>query len=160
MAITSITKVLSELYTAPLNAAVDAEKRYVQIWKQILNTVPQEKRKEIKLSDFVRYMPKVSVNGTVDVAISMKIAHVSEKSGEFSLELTGGMFTTSGSFGFMNRSAEESMFKAATSVVLTNSNADLMDFLAKNGKDPEKVTLNEALELLDGKVQTNQQTGK
>ena len=151
--------VLRELCTAPLDAAVKAEADYRAIWLEWL----EEKIRIVKsmegvdLGDVWKKLfesaPAVSVNSRVDLAVTLRITSVKEFSAEGRIGLTVGPIYASGGFGFMSRTTTESTLQASTSVVLSNNEQNLLDYLGKhNIKSTDPNLPENAKKLLTGEL--------
>jgi len=151
MSTISITNVLSELFSAPLRAVVNAESEYRKIWADWLEsqlalitdpTDPKKFRTGFKAEEWLKTAPVVSVDGMINMAITMRVAGVQEKSYGGSAGLSLGPIYGSGGFGFVNRSTEESVFRANASFTLSNTGKDITALLGQhklNPASPEQV---------------------
>jgi hypothetical protein len=136
MATLSISNAFSDLFVAPLNAVVDAEEAYLQMWITRLKVlratyVEDEKvKREANLSELLdQYVPVVQLEGNIDTSLTMRIAGVKEMSGSLSVGLALGPVHASGGFGFVSRNTHESVFQASTSFALANKEFSLKDYL-------------------------------
>ncbi|HEX6746537.1 MAG TPA: hypothetical protein VF092_04520 [Longimicrobium sp.] len=153
----SVATVLRELYSAPLEAAVAAESEYRRIWATwlreqlaLVTDAAGDLRPGVDLAALLQTAPVVRVDGRVDVAITMRIAAVRESQGGVSGGLQLGPIHASGSFGFMNRTTEESVLQASTVVVISNTDQSLVDYLAKhNVPVPDADGVKNAIAFLD-----------
>ena len=128
----SLTSVLSEIYTAPLQAAVDAELQYRRIWADWLRLKQRLAPADADWSELSKTAPVVKVDARIEIAITMRISSAKEFKAGISAGLVLGPIHASGTFGFVGRSAQESVLQASTSVVLSNNDKDLSGFLAEN----------------------------
>ncbi|WP_019617197.1 hypothetical protein [Psychromonas ossibalaenae] len=140
MSSTSINSVITELFNAPLQAAVKADAEYLKIWAQWLtfkkslmfnkdNGMPIE---GIDIDEVLKTAPIVELNGNIDLAITMRIAEVKETNGSLSGGLSVGPIYASGTYGISKQSTHESLFQAASTFVLSNQKKDLADYLNKH----------------------------
>jgi len=149
---------MSELFSAPLDAAVNAEAAYRRIWTKWLQdqlplvTVPVDPnnptgarkfRDGFNVEKWLNSAPAVNIDGVINLAITMRIAGVREISGGVGAGLTLGPIYGSGSFGFVNRTSEESVFQANARFTLTNMNKDLSGLLEQCKLDPPKADSND-----------------
>jgi len=144
MSTTSITDVLSELFSAPLEAAVNAEIEYRRIWAKWLSyqralitekegdEEEGSKKTEQQLLDLLKTAPEISIDGVINLEITMRIAGVRETSVGFGGGLSLGPIYGSGNYGFMNRATEESVFRANAKFTLTNASRNLTALLEHN----------------------------
>ena len=153
---TSISGVLKELCSAPLEAAVQAEADYRTIWLKwiegeiaMINTLDDATKQDIDWMKILGSAPAISVNSKVDLAITMRIASVKEVTAKGEVGLAVGPIHASGGVGFMSRSTTESTLQASTSVVLSNNEQNLLDYLGKHNITPTDPTqLDKAVALL------------
>ena len=153
---TSVSGVLREMCSAPLDAAVKAEADYRKIWhiwiigkKAMIDGLDEETKKGINWMKLFETAPAVSVNSKVDLAITMRITSVKEITASGEAGLSVGPIHASGGFGFMTRTATESTLQASTSVVLSNNDQNLLDYLGKHNISPTDPTqLDKAVALL------------
>ncbi len=132
---------MSALFSAPLEAVVDAEARYRQIWSkwikdQMLFLGITDATKGDVLLKVLDTAPVVTLDGKVETALTMRIASVSEHKGGLSAGLQVGPIFASGSYSMMKRSAEESVFQASTQFVISNQGSNLVDYLKSKGLTP------------------------
>lgn len=153
---TSVGHVLRELCAAPLQAATEAEADYRRIWgrwladqKALIAKLPDAQQNAVDYAALLQTAPVVSVNSQVDLAVSMRIASVKDTSASGDVGISVGAVQASGSFGFASRTTEESMLQAATSVVLSNNEQNLIDYLARFNLAPaDAAGLDQAIALL------------
>jgi len=133
----SISSVMSDLFNAPLQAAVKADAEYLRIWAQWLRFKKSlfiesdgKPMPNIDIAKILETAPVVSLNGKVDMAITMRITDVSKSEGSLSAGLSVGPIFASGSFGFHSESTQESLFQAAASFLISNQEKSLPNFLA------------------------------
>jgi hypothetical protein len=162
MSTANISAVLTDLFSAPLKAAVDAESKYRQAWADWLTfqmailTKEDGKtlREGVKLEEVLRTAPVVSLDGTIELAISMRIAAVKELSAGLGVSVGVGPVYASGNFGFMSRTTEESTFQAQAKFTLSNTQKNLTSLLEQSKLTPtDPATLNTAIQEL-GKYMT------
>jgi hypothetical protein len=135
--ITSIESMVSTLFTAPGNAAVEAERAYRQIWISWLKDLAalvkarnfQAGEADMMVKEHAKLAPIMRIGGNIDIGITMRIASVSEKQGSISLNLGVGPIGASGSFGFMNRTSEESVLQVHAQYAIANTEIGLEEFL-------------------------------
>ena len=153
----TLSSVLGELYTAPLDAAIRAEREYRRIWaswltfkKSLVTDTNGALLPGINLSELLNTAPVVTVDGKVEVAITMRIASVKQVEVGVQGGLSLGPIYASGSFGFLNRSSAESTLQASTSVVLSNANRNLVEYLGDHQvKVTDPATLDKAIKFLE-----------
>lgn len=162
---TKVSSVLKELCSAPLEAAVEAESEYRRIWlkwlqgkQAMIKNLDDETKAGINWHDIFAVAPAITVNSTVDLAISMRVASVKEVSAEGQIGLSIGPVHASGGFGFVNRSTSESTLQAATSIVLSNNEQNLLDYLGKHNIVPSKDKLETAINFLKKPVLPKSET--
>lgn len=162
MPVASIESVMTELFTAPLEAAVNADREYRKTWtrwmKDQLTLVsvpspnpasPPALRDGVKIDDILKTAPAVSLDGVIDLSITMRIASVKQKEGSLGIGLGLGPVNATGSFGFMSRTAEESVFQVQARFTLSNTGRDLSGELAKAGLTPVDIpSMENAIKLL------------
>ena len=136
MSTLSIGHAVSDLIQAPLEAVLDAETKYLQLWKKRLETIKDlyveagTLKNGADLATLVEQSaPVVQLEGKIDMGLTMRIAGVSEKSGGLGAGLAVGPVHASGSFGFVSRSTHESIFQAASSFIVANKQFSLKDYL-------------------------------
>lgn len=159
MSTTSLTHVFRELFAAPLDAVTQSEADYRRIWADWLEgqlKLVSDKNGKLKpgvdLAKLLDTAPIISLDGAIDVAITMRIASVNE----FSVKGEGGMGVgpvyASGGFGFSNRSSQESLFQASTRYTMSNTNQNLKSYLTeRNIPIANASDVNNAVALLRGK---------
>jgi len=139
----SLAGVLSEMCSAPLEAAVQAEEDYRAIWVKWLkeklewaDNLPPAAKATIDWTTLFQTAPIVDVNQTIQLAITLRVASVKEKKGGLSGGISVGPIHLSGNFGFSSSSSQESLIQASTAVTLTNVTTDLTGLLAVNNLVP------------------------
>lgn len=141
-----ITTVFRDLFAAPLDAAVKAEAEYRKIWGEWIEKVllplvldkDGELRPGVKLDQLItNFAPAVALNGTIDVAITMRIAEARATDLQAGGGLQLGPIFASGAFTSKASSTEESVLKASTTFTLSNISASLEQFLRKHDVMPE-----------------------
>ena len=153
---TSVANVLTEMCSAPLDAAVKAEREYRAIWKEWLaekiawyNSLSDAEKKQVNLSELLKVAPAIEANSRVDMAVTMRIASTKETSAGGKAGLAVGPFHVSGNFGTVSRSSEESVLQASTSVTLSNMGQDLSSYLSQhNIKPTDAAGLDQAIQFL------------
>ncbi|MBC2607315.1 hypothetical protein [Pelagicoccus albus] len=140
MATLTISKAFSELFSAPLEAVLEAEEKYLSLWLKNLKSIKkiyvqgsgqQAKLKAgADLAELIdQYAPTVRLEGRIETALTMRIAGVKETSGSASGGLSLGPIHASGGFGFTSRNTQESVFQASTSFALSNKEFSLGEYL-------------------------------
>jgi len=144
---TSVSSVLREMCSAPLDAAVKAEADYRAIWLKwiegkiaMIDGLDEETKKGVDWMKLFETAPAISLNSKVDLAITMRITSVKEITAKGEVGLSVGPIHASGGFGFMTRTATESTLQASTSVVLSNNDQNLLDYLGKHNITPTDPT--------------------
>jgi hypothetical protein len=168
MSAATISAVLTDLFSAPLQAVVDAEWKYRQVWadwmafQMALLTKEDGKtlRDGVNLADVLRTAPAVSLDGVIELAITMRIASVKELSVGLGVSVGVGPVYASGNFGFMSRTTEESTFQAQAKFTLSNTQKNLTTLLEQWKLTPtDPATLTTAIQEL-GKYKTKPEIGK
>jgi len=163
MSNTSLESIVSTLFTAPAQAVIAAEKEYLSIWKGYLESLAKElndpastlkpEEKALLLKERLNLVPVMKFQAAIDLGITMRIASVDQKSGNFSAGLQLNVFQASGGFGFMTQNTQESTFQARASYNMSNYDAvTLTQYLAPakiDLTDPTK--LDEAVKYLEKK---------
>lgn len=136
MSTLSIGSAVSDLVQAPLEAILEAEKKYLQLWKERLEEIEKTYVKNGQLKESVdlaklveQSVPVVQFEGRLDMGLTMRIAGVSEKHGSLGGGLAVGPIHAAGSFGFASQSTQESLFKAASSFAIANKTFSLKEYL-------------------------------
>lgn len=150
MAQISIATAIRDLYSAPLEAAVTAERQYRAIWadwieqRLALATLPDGGlRQGVNLAEILETAPIVRVDGRVEMAISMRIATARERKGEAGGSLGLGPISIGGTYSFMERGSQESTFQASTVMTVSNNEKTLSELLGENrinATTPEELT--------------------
>lgn len=144
----AISQVLGDLFRAPLKAAAEAERDYLEIWADWVEIqvklIGDQVLTPEQITNLLNKAPTVKLDGFVDVGISMRIATVKQKDYGFGVGVSGASLGlapvyASGSFGFSKTSSQESMFQASARFNVSNNNADLTQFLIDRGKNPVDV---------------------
>lgn len=156
MSTTSLTNVFRELFAAPLNAVTRTEKDYRQIWAEwledqlkLLVTSDGKLRAGVDLQKVLDTAPIITLDGVIEVGITMRIASVQEFNASADVGLAVGPIFTSGGFGFMNRTSQESVFQASARYTISNHDKNLNKYLADRNipvTNPKEVS--SAIELL------------
>ncbi len=142
MSSTSITRVLNELFTAPINAVTLAEREYRKTWANWLEfqfKLLKESGTAITpelLAKILDIAPVVGLDGVIEAGITMRIAEVNSKEGGFSAGLQLGPIHASGRFGFSNQSSQESIFQASTRYTISNQETNLKEYLSNRDIEP------------------------
>ncbi len=149
----SISDVFEDLFEAPLRAVTKAEAKYLKIWAEWLNIqlklIGESTRSPEQITSLMSRAPTVTLDGSIDVGITMRIASVKKSEGGGSIGLQVGPVHASGAFGFSKTSTQESIFQASARFALSNNNADLSQFLSSQGLTPTSVEdLTKASELI------------
>jgi len=160
MSSTSITNVLNELFTAPINAVTLAEREYRKTWAnwldfqlKLLKTTGVEITTE-RLTKILEIAPVVGLDGIIEVGITMRIAEVNSKEGGFSAGLQLGPIHATGRFGFSNQSSQESVFQASTRYTISNQQTNLKEYLSSRDIEPaDEAELVKAIEFLKKDVE-------
>ncbi len=130
---------MTKLFYAPLDAAVKAEKQYCRIWADwmtfqlALATEEDGKtlRSGVDLTALLKTAPAVSMDGVIELAITMRVAGVKETQGGLGIGLSIGPIYASGGFGFMSKTTEESIFQAHARFTLSNTGKNLTGYLGQ-----------------------------
>jgi hypothetical protein len=139
MSTTSLTSVFRELFVSPLDAVSKTEEDYRRIWadwmesqlEMLRDGADKTKLKDgVDLKSILDTAPVISLDGVIEVGITMRIASVQEFTAEARVGLAVGPIYGSGGFGFVNRSSQESVFQASTRYVISNFARNLQKYLA------------------------------
>jgi len=138
MPVDDVAKVITTLFTAPTEAAVNTAVEQRRIWikwledvNRILETVPDdaERRKAI-IREHLRLAPTWKLAAQVSVGITMRVASINRFEGGVTLGLGLSMLQVAGSFGFVSESTSESVLHARAQYALTNdAEVTLGDYL-------------------------------
>ena len=166
---TSISNVYRELFQSPLKAVTEAEADYRRIWSQWLQdqlalvteqvapdpTKPDQKvtkfRDGVDFSKILNAAPVISLDGVIEVGITMRISSARELDANVNVGLSIGPIYASGGFGFKETTSQESVFQASTRFTLSNQSKDLTKYLADRNipvTKPDEVQ--NAIKLLTG----------
>ena len=135
----SIHSVITDLFNAPLQAAVKADAEYLRIWakwlkfkKGLIFNEDESIIDGVDINEILKTAPIVELDGNIDLAITMRIAEVKESNATLSGGLTVGPIYASGAYGMSKQSTQESIFQASSSFVLSNQKKDLIEYLNKH----------------------------
>lgn len=155
MSSTSITNVLNQLFTAPINAVTMAEREYRKTWANWLefqlnllkdSNIPITTE---RLTKILEVAPVVGLDGIIEAGITMRITEVRTDEGGFSGGLQLGPIHASGRFGFSNKTSQESVFQASTKYTISNQETNLKEYLATRDIAPvDEEKLVKAIEFL------------
>jgi hypothetical protein len=151
MSTASIRDVMTELFTAPLEAAVAAERGYREAWAQWMKDQADlaKNNRNVSIPEILRDAPAVSLDGIVEMSVTMRIASVRQREGSVGLGVGLGPVHATGSFGFISKTAEESIFQAQAKFTLSNTDRNLTAVLAKSGLAPANLDdMDNAIKLL------------
>lgn len=156
MTTTSISTVFSELFEAPLRAATEAEARYRAVWADWISSqfrlfsASGTAITADVIAKVIDLAPVVKLDGFIDVAITMRIAEVKEKEAGFSGGLQLGIIQSAGKYSSYEKSAQESVFQASTRFSISNTDANLRQFLTDRGLVPTNAQeLNRVVNILN-----------
>jgi hypothetical protein len=157
MSTTSLSTVFNEIFTTPLNAVCEAEKKYRSIWADWIRfQIPLFKAAnggnldKASIDKMLDLAPVVKLDGVIEVGITMRIAEVSKKDGSINAGLQLGPVHASGSFGFSKQTSSESLFQASTRFTLSNQQTNLKEYLSDRNIVPtDEITLTEAAQSLE-----------
>ncbi len=133
----SIKDALIHLFKAPLDAAVQAEEDYRNIWANwIEEKVKVLKKMGFKDSDFTQEQidtildnaPIVDLQGFIDVAISMRITEVRGKDLSLGGGINLGIARAEGRYSFYQSTTAESSFQASTRIGISNKTYTLANY--------------------------------
>lgn len=138
MSTLSIGDAVADLIEAPMEAALAAEEKYLQLWKERLEIIQKtyvqsdgQLKEGASLEKLLKqYTPVVEVEGKIEMGLTMRIAGVTEKSGSFGGGLAVGPIHGSGSFGFASQNTHESVFQVSAAFVVANKKFSLEDYLS------------------------------
>jgi hypothetical protein len=142
MSTVDLVTVFREMFTAPLKAAVEAEKDYRRIWadwlevqKKLLPNTPDA----VIPKELLFLAPVLDLNGVVEVGVTMRIAGVNKKDIALGGGISVGPIHVTGTFGFSSQNTQESVFQAHARFTLSNCKADLSNFLTVHNLTLAKV---------------------
>lgn len=168
MSETSISSVYRELFQSPLKAVTDAEADYRKIWSAwlqdqltlVTDQVPDPQnqgktiskiREGVDFQQILKTAPVISLDGVIEVSITMRIASVREFDANLNVGISVGPVYASGGFGFKSSTSQESLFQASTRFTLSNQNMDLSKYLAdRNISMANASDVQNAVKLLSG----------
>ena len=140
MSTTSLESMVTTLFTAPGAAVIDAEQSYREIWSKwleriakLIGTLPQGSDIAKAIAEHAKLAPILKLNGRIEMGLTMRIASVSERTGSVAVGLAVGPIGVSGSFGFLDRSAEESVMYVRAAYTLSNDEVSLANYLSTWG---------------------------
>ena len=152
MASASITTVFSDLFKAPLDAVVEADKNYRESWVKWIKMKQELLKDQLESTDedtkkrateiILDTAPIVNLEGSINVAITMRISEVkkSEFGGSFGLQLAP--IHANVSFNSSNQSSQESVFQASTRFAISNNSTSLRQYVVDHGlsvQDPDEL---------------------
>ena len=156
MSTTSLQNVFRELFVAPLSAACKTEEDYRRIWAdwlerqlKLLSDEQGNLLPEVNVSHLIDIAPVINLDGTIEVGITMRISSAQEFNAELGVGLSVGPIYASGGFGFVNRTAQESVFQASARYALSNFDRNLRKYLEDRSitvTKPDELT--KAIEML------------
>lgn len=139
MSLTTLESMVTTLFTAPGAAAIEADKAYRDIWAKWLQRVsklieglPPGDVARV-LAEHLKLAPILKVNGRIEMGLTMRVASVTERSGSVGINLGVGPIGVSGSYGFLDRSSEESVMQVRAAYTLTNDEVSLASYLSNLG---------------------------
>lgn len=144
----AIKDVLSELFSAPLKAVVEAEKAYLEIWADWIEQnikIAKELDKLEKVNAFIDRAPTLQLQNFVDVSLAMHIAELKDTSGSGQAGINLGLLQVGGRYEMYSSYSAESSFKASTRLALTNTDFSLRSYLKQVQLEPKNLTELKAL---------------
>lgn len=146
MSTPSLESMIGTLFTAPARAAVQAEADYRRIWADWLTTTASLVGQDVTaLREMMPQAPVMKFSGVLELALSMRVASVSQSDGRISLG--AGPISVAG--GYFRQTSEESAMTVRGTFTLTNSEVDLSTYLSRMGLTPtDPASLNKAIETL------------
>lgn len=150
MATGDVAKVLTNLFTAPTEAAVNAASEQRRVWidwlrdvERLVSAASDEAVKRAIVRRHLDLAPVWKMAAQVSVSITMRVASIKRFEGGATLGLAVGLLQASGSFGFMSESSTESVMQARAQYALTNetevSLADYLEDLGVDATDPAQL---------------------
>lgn len=156
MPVADLKSVFSMLFTAPLEAVVEAEVRYRRLTHECLHNLLQTvnvlypapaagaARSPSQLAAIqslitsqLALAPIFKINASVDAALTMRVASITTKNAEVNLQLGVGGISVGGSFGSSQQASSETVLQAAARyAVHNNTEISMTDFLANFGLTP------------------------
>lgn len=119
----------------PISAITQAEREYLQIWLSRLRAVQQLNLGSTdQIKAFLDFAPVMKLTGDVQVAATVRLTSVRQSTGGIELTIGTGPIGIGGSFGFLNRSSEESVIQISANFKLTNGETSLLDYLRSTGQ--------------------------
>lgn len=142
---TDLESIFTTLFSAPSKVVVDADARYRQIWMEWLQNIralitardtavggtplTTEQQKAL-IEAQLGMAPVMKLDAAVEVAVTMRLASVTQKEGKASLGVGVGAFQVSGSFGMSSQTSQESILQArAVYNMANNSEKSLASYL-------------------------------
>lgn len=145
----NLTTVFSELFTAPIQAVVQAEAQYRRIWCDWLVSLQAllTKRGQLTAEQEAAFIqsqlelaPIMRLEARIDVGISLRVTSVrqTQVGGSFGLQVS--VLQAAGSFSFASQDTQESVLNARATYALANTQQlSLKDFLEKAILPMEKI---------------------
>ncbi len=130
-----IHEVYRELFSAPLEAVVEAEEEYRRIWAKWV------RRQVALLGDRVNDMtaneiqnlfssaPAINLDGVIEASITMRVSRATSTGGGLSAGVSLGPIHVAGNLSFEKKTASESTFQASSVFTISNNSNSLIDFL-------------------------------
>lgn len=161
MATTDLTELFTTLFTAPARASWCAEREYRRIWVgwlEDLSRLIAASGGAMDAEGLDRHLamaPVMRFEGLIELGVTMRVASVGEMRGGLGAGLRLGAIETSGSFGFMSRSTQDSILQAKAQYTLTNDHSmtlsEYLETLSITLANPEDVAVAiEALRNVEG----------
>lgn len=146
MSSSSLESMLSTLFLAPGQAAVEVEKGYRKIWAEWLGERKSELIGAAGLNQkLIELAPVMKVAGSIELALTMRVTSVSQVDGKISL----GAGPISASGGYFKQSTDESAMSVRANFTLTNTEVDVTSYLARVGLTPvDAASLDKAITFL------------
>lgn len=141
----NLSSVFTDLFTAPVEATLHAEKRYREIWiewlrnlKSLVDALAKDSpgAYDDKVTAFIQSQlsmaPIMRMEALVDVSVNLRVTSVRQMEVGGSLGLQLGALQAAGSFSFASQKTEESILTARATYTLANANQlSLSDYLEK-----------------------------
>ena len=135
---TSLKKIISEMLSAPASAMAEVEGKYREIWAEYLEKqshqiikLSKEEQNKVSWSAIVELHPVFILDQVMAMEGVYTVSSVNEVNAGGEVGISLSAVTASGSFGFANKTANESTMRVSTAVSIANSRYALKEYLAQ-----------------------------
>ncbi|WP_190808710.1 hypothetical protein [Flagellimonas sp. S3867] len=143
MASADLTTVFSELFKAPLEAVVEADKKYRESWikwiemkRKLLESQLKDQSKDVQkkaIDIILDTIPIINIDGSINVAITMRISEVRKKKTGVDFGLQLAPIHANISFTSSTESSQESVLQASTRFAISNNSTSLREYVQDHG---------------------------